>query len=515
MENKIGAIKEWFQRPLSVVWFCGIISLFTLIAYHKPLFDYVTENVESGFSGVVITISFALLMLLFDFMFAMLVIKPLRMVGRVIVALSLLANGAALYFINTYEVLLTRDVMGNLFNTRVSEASGFVSVDMVIYIVLFGLLPALYVLFRKVDYAKGSTLAKSVGGALLGIVLVALVNINNVLWIDRNATKIGALIMPWSYIANTARHFHHQKMINREEIPLPDATFASDNRSVMVLVIGESARRENFSLYGYERDTNPLLRGDSIKTYIANASATSTTQAVKAILDHKRVKGLYEILPNYMYRNGIDVVWRTTNWGEPPLHIEKYRNASKLKAQYPNADSRYDGILLEGLSEEIEASASDKLLVVIHTSTSHGPTYNKKYPADFEVFTPVCTTVEMAKAERSELINAYDNTILYTDYLLHSVIEVLRNVEDRESAMIYISDHGESLGEGNIYMHGMVSASMAPKEQTEIPFIVWQGSDNRHLKELDEVGHYHIFHSVMDWFDMSSEFYNEEFSIFE
>lgn len=515
MESKIGAIKEWFQRPLSVVWFCGIISLFTLIAYHKPLFDYVTENVESGLSGVVITISFALLMLLFDFMFAMLVIKPLRMVGRVIVALSLLANGAALYFINTYEVLLTRDVMGNLFNTRVSEASGFVSVDMVIYIVLFGLLPALYVLFRKVDYAKGSTLAKSVGGALLGIVLVALVNINNVLWIDRNATKIGALIMPWSYIANTARHFHHQKMINREEIPLPDATFASDNRSVMVLVIGESARRENFSLYGYERDTNPLLRGDSVKTYIANASATSTTQAVKAILDHKRVKGLYEILPNYMYRNGVDVVWRTTNWGEPPLHIEKYRNASKLKAQYPDADGRYDGILLEGLSEEIEASASDKLLVVIHTSTSHGPTYNKKYPADFEVFTPVCTTVEMAKAERSELINAYDNTILYTDYLLHSVIEVLRNVEDRESAMIYISDHGESLGEGNIYMHGMVSASMAPKEQIEIPFIVWQGSDNRHLKELDEVGHYHIFHSVMDWFDMSSEFYNEEFSIFE
>lgn len=515
MENKIGAIKEWFQRPLSVVWFCGIISLFTLIAYHKPLFDYVTENVESGLSGVVITISFALLMLLFDFMFAMLVIKPLRMVGRVIVALSLLANGAALYFINTYEVLLTRDVMGNLFNTRVSEASGFVSVDMVIYIVLFGLLPALYVLFRKVDYGKGSTLAKSVGGSLLGIVLVALVNINNVLWIDRNATKIGALIMPWSYIANTARHFHHQKMINREEIPLPDATFASDNRSVMVLVIGESARRENFSLYGYERDTNPLLRGDSVKTYIANASATSTTQAVKAILDHKRVKGLYEILPNYMYRNGVDVVWRTTNWGEPPLHIEKYRNASKLKAQYPDADGRYDGILLEGLSEEIEASASDKLLVVIHTSTSHGPTYNKKYPADFEVFTPVCTTVEMAKAERSELINAYDNTILYTDYLLHSVIEVLRNVEDRESAMIYISDHGESLGEGNIYMHGMVSASMAPKEQTEIPFIVWQGSDNRHLKELDEVGHYHIFHSIMDWFDMSSEFYNEEFSIFE
>ncbi len=515
MENKIKWVKEWFKKPLSIVWFCAIISIFTLVAYHKPLFGYVVDNVESGISGIVITVSFALLILVFNFMFAMLIIKPLKMVGRAIVALSLLANGAALYFINTYEVLLTRDVMGNLFNTRASEASGFISVDAFIYIALFGLLPALYVLLRKVDYGTGRTMAKSLGASLICIIALALVNINNVLWIDRNATKIGALILPWSYIANSARHFHHQKMINREEILLPDASFTSDTPSVMVLVIGESARRENFSLYGYERNTNPLLTNDGVKTYIANASATSTTQAVKAILDHKRVKELYEILPNYMYRNGVDVVWRTTNWGEPPLHIEKYRNASKLKTQYPDADGRYDGILLEGLSEEIAASTNNKLLVVIHTSTSHGPTYNKKYPAEFEVFTPVCTTVEMAKADRGELINAYDNTILYTDYLLHSVIEVLRTVEDRYCAMIYISDHGESLGEGNIYMHGMVSASMAPKEQIEIPFIVWQGDNTRPLKELDEVGHYHIFHSVMDYLDMESAFYNEEFSIFE
>jgi lipid A ethanolaminephosphotransferase len=282
----------------------------------------------------------------------------------------------------------------------------------------------------------------------------------------------------------------------------------------MVLVIGESARRENFSLYGYERDTNPLLRGDSVKTYIANASATSTTQAVKAILDHKRVKGLYEILPNYMYRNGVDVVWRTTNWGEPPLHIEKYRNVPRLTKLYPEADGRYDGILLEGLGEEIAASTNNKMLIVLHTSTSHGPTYNKKYPAEFEQFIPVCNTVEMAKADKAERINAYDNTILYTDYLLHSVINILRGVDGRRCSMLYISDHGESLGEGGVYMHGMVSASMAPKEQIDIPFIVWT-DDSRELKNLDEVGHYHVFHSVMDFLDMRSDFYNEEYSVFE
>ena len=215
-----------------------------------------------------------------------------------------------------------------------------------------------------------------------------------------------------------------------------------------------------------------------------------------------------------MYRNGVDVVWRTANWGEPPLHIEKYRNVARLKALYPDADSRYDGILLEDLRAEIEASTMDKLLIVLHTSTSHGPTYNKKYPAEFEQFIPVCNTVEMAKAERAELVNAYDNTILYTDYLLHSVINILRDVKDRTCTMLYISDHGESLGEGGVYMHGMVAASMAPKEQIDIPFIVWNGSD-RKLKNIDEVGHYHVFHSVMDFLDMRSDFYNEEFSIFE
>ena len=505
-------IKAWFKRPVSVVWFSAVVSLFTLIAYHKPLFGYVADNVEG--SGAVIIISFALLIIVFNFMFTMLFMRLLRMVGRIIIALSFVANGAALYFVNTYEVLLTRDVMGNLFNTRVSEASGFVSVDMFLYLILLGIVPAIYVLCRKVEYGTLQNLAKSVGASLLSIILLAVVNINNVLWIDRNATKIGALILPWSYIANSARHFHKQKMLNREEIRLPDAEFTSEEPQLMVLVIGESARSENFSLYGYNRETNPLLKRDSVTTFKARASATSTTQAVKAILDHKRVKELYEILPNYMYRNGVDVVWRTANWGEPPLHIEKYRNVARLRELYPDADGRYDGILVEDLRAEIEASTSNKLLIVIHTSTSHGPTYNKKYPAEFEQFIPVCNTVEMAKADRAELINAYDNTILYTDYLLHSVINILRGVKERTCSMLYISDHGESLGEGGVYMHGMVAASMAPKEQIEIPFIVWNGS-SRKLKDIEEAGHYHVFHSVMDFLDMRSDFYNEEYSVFE
>ena len=129
--------------------------------------------------------------------------------------------------------------------------------------------------------------------------------------------------------------------------------------------------------------------------------------------------------------------------------------AEELKERDAEADDRYDGILLAGLREEILSGSKDKMLVVLHTSTSHGPTYYKKYPPEFEVFSPVCTTVEMSKADPKELMNAYDNTIVYTDYLIHSVIEILRGIPQRRSCVIFVSDHGESLGEGNLYMHGV------------------------------------------------------------
>ena len=130
------------------------------------------------------------------------------------------------------------------------------------------------------------------------------------------------------------------------------------------------------------------------------------------------------------------------------------------------------------------------------------------------MFTPVCTTVEMSKANRDELMNAYDNTIVYTDYLIHSVIEVLRKVEDRNCCMLYISDHGESLGENNLYMHG-VPMMMAPREQIEIPFIVWSSDKKLSIKNLNEVGQYHVFHSILRFLDVESPIYDEKMNIFE
>ena len=247
---------------------------------------------------------------------------------------------------------------------------------------------------------------------------------------------------------------------------------------------------------------------------MAKSAATYTTEGLKALLSPNNSDKLYEILPNYLHRTGVDVVWRSNNWGEPPVHIDKYYTAKDIKKQYPQGDDRYDEILLEGLENDIETNDKEKQLIVLHTNTSHGPTYYQKYPTRFEVFKPVCTTVEMSKSNREELINAYDNTILYTDYLIHQVIAKLKDIKNTRSCVLYVSDHGESLGENNLYMHG-VPMMMAPAEQIEIPFIVWTSDSTLKTKTLEEVGQYYVFHSVLYFLGIESPVFNEGYNVFE
>jgi lipid A ethanolaminephosphotransferase len=280
-------------------------------------------------------------------------------------------------------------------------------------------------------------------------------------------------------------------------------------------VIGESARSENFSLYGYEKNTNPLLsKTSNVFHFDATSSATYTMAGVKSILDYTNTDELYETLPNYLYRNKVEVIWKTSNWGEPPIHIKNYLNRDSLAQNCQGDGCNYDEILTNGLKEEILASNKNKILIVLHTSTSHGPSYSKKYPPQFEVFKPVCNGVELGNCTHTELINAYDNTIVYTDYILSKLIENLKQLKEYNSAMIFVSDHGESLGEKNLYMHGM-PLSIAPKEQYEIPFIVWLSDSTKQLKPNESLSQYHVFHSVLNFLHIQSPVYDEKMNIFK
>lgn len=515
---KSNSLNNWWEkfhrRPRSLKQTCIILSLYTVIAFNIPAFRIVLENIECNWNGALIFSSVAILMTVLNYLFHYLLLWLGRAVGKGIVAFTLIGNAISLYFINIYNAWITDSMMGNVFNTRYSEASGFFSVAAVLYILFLGIPPCIYLFARRTEYGKMSRFLGNISASLLIIALILLANARNILWIDKVSTQLGSRIAPWSYIVNTVRHFNFEKERNRKAILLPDAKIATAGKDVCVLIIGESARRENFSLYGYHRNTNPLLTGDSVRTYIAQSDDTYTTAGVKAILDHKKSKELYEILPNYLFRNGVDVVWRTANWGEPPLHIEKYINHNGLANKYPDADRRYDGVLIAGLEEEINNCDKEKQLIVLHTSTSHGPKYFEKYPEEFNIFTPVCTSVEISSADKEGLLNAYDNTILYTDYIVHSVIETLRQITDKRCCMIFVSDHGESLGENDIFMHGLPK-NIAPKQQIEIPFIVWDNDSCTGTKELESVGQHHIFHSVMNWLGLESPIYNESKNIFE
>jgi len=349
---------------------------------------------------------------------------------------------------------------------------------------------------------------------------VAAMNISQTLWISQHDTELGGLVQPWSYVANTFRVVSSQHDEQAEEIKLPDGTITDQQKAVVVLVIGESARKANFQLYGYGRDTNPLLsEQEGLKVFEATSCATYTTAGSKAILEPKNSDELYELLPNYAFRTGVDVVWRTTNWGEPPIHIDEYLTDTELSAHYPDVDKAYDGILFAGLRERIESSKKNKVLVVLHTSTSHGPKYADKYPEEFEVYKPVAQNIEEGEKNIGLLVNAYDNTIRYTDFLLDSLINTLRAMSEWKSAMIFISDHGESLGENKVFMHGL-PMKLAPKVQYEIPFLVWTSDNFRSYKttgsELPAVLEQHyIFHSVLNLLSIQSPAYLQEYDIFK
>jgi lipid A ethanolaminephosphotransferase len=325
-----------------------------------------------------------------------------------------------------------------------------------------------------------------------------------------------------------------------EELPAlqwPESTGSDNSPVTVVLVIGESARSKNFSIYGYERETNPALgQHNLVVLKSAESCATYTTRSLECMLSHDphASKLTHEILPNYLHRSGhVQVLWRSRNWGEPNLKLDSVVRGRSLSAlcQPPEClEPNQDAVLLAGLEGELKNASMGKQFIVLHQSGSHGPAYSAKYPVEFSKFQPACDTVDIKKCSPESLVNAYDNTILYTDHLLDQLIGILKRQSHRRSVLIFISDHGESLGEGGWYLHGAPDI-VAPKEQKEIPFFVWMSDEFiRHAKldvsqmqmsvnqpnDMDIVnGHHQIFHSVLGALGANSSVYRSDLDIFK
>ena len=222
-----------------------------------------------------------------------------------------------------------------------------------------------------------------------------------------------------------------------------------------------------------------------------------------------------------MQRSGIDVIWRTNNWGEPPLKVQTYQRAEDIERACQGSSCRYDEVLLQGLDQRIRSSTKQKIFVVLHQHGSHGPSYYTEYPPQFEVFKPVCKSVELHQCTHDELVNAYDNTIVYTDHVLSRTIGMLKAFPQTATMLMYISDHGESLGEYGLYLHGTPD-SLAPDVQKDVPFVIWMSEAFKQKKavqlsqlaEQSSHSHANVFHSVMGAFDMRSEIYQRRLDIF-
>lgn len=505
---------QMFPKTQTLSTTCLILAVYTVLFFNIPFFQHAILHMEGGWNIVQLSVSAFLLMLGLDFLVYYVLLFIGRFAGKCLLAFTMVGNAVMLFFENNYKVLVTKSMMGNVFNTQYSEASNFFSWALTGYILFLGIPPCIYLFVCKTNYGGGRRLLRQTGITLGALVAILLVNMSNVLWIDRHSTELGSVIAPWSYIVNTCRHYSSQKKRNAKEILLPDGRIVTKSRDVCVLIIGESARRDHFRYYGYHRNTNPYTAKDNITAIPAVAAATNTIAAVRAMLQPEAADQLYEILPNYLYRLGVEVTWRTSNWGEPPTHFPNYIKKKELQDRYPSNDQRqYDGILLCGLAEEIRACPKNKHFIVIHTYTNHGPVYSNNYPLQFEVFKPVCKTVEMAHVSREELFNAYDNSMVYTDYLIHKVVGMLRRMTDIRSCVLYMSDHGESLGENGLYMHG-VPMFMAPSEQVEIPFLVWTSDTAIKIRQQQVVEQYSIYHSVLHFLGIESPVLKKSKSIF-
>jgi lipid A ethanolaminephosphotransferase len=512
-----------WRWTLSSSRFILLAALANTALYHQPIYEFASSNLDTRSANGVLTLltAFVLVTFMTTLTFGLLSLLSEKIIKPLFMGVAI-CNSVALYFIQTYSVILDKSMMGNVFNTDVSEASALFHPALLVYIVCLGILPC--VLISRVTLSKTSFLRRT---AFTGIVLVAglgwaYANSNTALWFSKNGKRLGGLTLPWSYVINGGRNL--AGMIKpAEQKQLPIATMGTKEKTVVVLLIGEAARSESFSLYGYPRLTNPeLSKAGVVALPHARSCATYTTESLLCILSHLDTgDSSWEPLSSYLQRSGVDVIWRANNWGEPAMKVETFQRSGDLKTNCNGDDCNYDEVLLNGLAERIRSSRRDKVFVVLHLAGSHGPVYYTKYPARFETFKPVCKSVDLHKCTKQELINAYDNSIVYTDHVVAQTIALLKAFPQVASSLIYLSDHGESLGEYGLYLHG-TPYSIAPDVQKDIPFIVWMSEEfkrHKHIRppELSADARHsqaNVFHSVMGAFDMHSEIYRPDRDIF-
>lgn len=463
---------------------------------------------------------------------------------KTLTILVIMTAASASYFMDNYGIMIDKTMIQNTVETDIGEALELLSVKLIIYIVFLGVLPALIIWQLTI---KSQSITKAMISRLfsfslsfLVIGIIAFIYYQDYASFFRNNRHFRHLVNPINFISATTSYTSKLLTLDniKPQVIAPDAKKSSasalnNKLNLNILVVGETARAANFSLNGYDRNTNPRLSQRNIVNF-TNVSSCGTATATslpcmfskfeKDNYSHKKSKQFQGIL-DVLAQVGISVLWRDNNSGckgtcdRVPTEILSKTTHDELC----NSKECFDEILLDKLANFVDNLTQDTF-IVLHQKGSHGPSYYQRYPKEFERFQPICKTNQLQNCSQQEIINAYDNTILYTDHFLNKVIDFLTQYSTKyNTAMIYMSDHGESLGENGIYLHG-TPYFIAPKEQTHIPFLLWFSEEYQKENQVDlaclqakqhgSISHDNLFHSILGINNIVTSEYKAELDIF-
>jgi len=478
-------LKEW--RPE--------ISTEALILIASTFFALVCNNlfwrsaIATNPSSVLFAVSlFALLVSVHAILFSLLI---WRWNAKLVLTVLFITTAFATHYMNSYNVYLDADMLRNVLATDHKESRELMTPALLLPLIGYGLLPTL-LLWRVRLRERSWTRTLSWRVAFLLAVIVAggagtMLSFQNISVLMRNHREVRYLATPVNYIIalkqNLASSSPMQKQpklpLGTDAKALPRA--AGSKPRLLVLVVGETVRAQNWGLNGYARQTTPELAQTGVINFPdMHSCGTSTEVSLPCMFspfgrhdyDEKKIRA-HQSLLHVLEHAGIATLWRDNQSGCKGvcegLDIQRLDDATTPGLC---ADGRcMDEILLENLAAQVRTKPGDRV-VVLHQLGNHGPSYFQRYPAQFRRFAPTCDTADLGKCSREDIVNSYDNAIRYTDHFLTRTIAALRGLDDYDTAMIYLSDHGESLGEKGLYLHG-VPYAIAPEEQTRVPMVMW------------------------------------------
>ncbi|MCU0976625.1 MAG: phosphoethanolamine--lipid A transferase [Steroidobacteraceae bacterium] len=478
--------------------------------------------------------------------FVLLALVSNRYTAKPLLALLVIVTAVASYYMQSYNVLLDPTMLRNVTRTDWHETRDLLTWGLAGHVALWCALPLAVIAWVRLEPRPAVRAMMFRGGAIAaaGLLMVgsALVVSRDLTSLMRNQHELRYLITPGNLITSLARN----AIKDARSVAGPRRTVGGDARRmvstappnrprVFVLVLGETARAANFSVLGYGRETNPQLARLGLVTFSdVTACGTSTEVSVPCMFspygredyDEQLIRNSEGLL-HVLRRSGLAVWWRDNQSGckgvcdAPGLDYRKLD--ASVAPELCSGDECYDEILVRGLAADLEAVTEDTV-IVLHMMGNHGPAYHLRYPPQFRRFTPDCRTAQLRECSRQAVVNAYDDAILYTDHVLAEAIETLDGAADRlDTALLYVSDHGESLGEAGLYLHG-VPYSIAPDYQTRVPMLMWlSGSfaadarvsaDCLKAHAAEPLSHDNLFHSVLGVMDVATTAYRPERDLF-